>query len=174
MVTGRRLFSILMAVTLSLGPPALAAPSDATAPLGQTSGKFVVVVHPDVPVESLDERALRALALGRTRYWAAGEPVQLIIEPEGSLSRDIWSEGIADMSPRQFTQFWIGATFRGRAVVAPRAVPDPASAVQLVAMLPGAIAIVPVDFVLPGVRVVDTDDEISPIFDVQPVGGEGR
>ena len=78
------------------------------------------------------------------------------------------------MSPRQFTQFWIGATFRGRAVVAPRAVPDPASAVHLVSMLPGAIAIVPVDFVHTGVRVVDIDDEISTIFDMQPVEGKGR
>ena len=162
---------LIRATLLALAVTAVSATAtgDARAAEGPTDTRYLVIVHPSVDVVELDDVDLQAIAIGRTRYWSAGQPVQLVVEPEGTVSRRIWAESIADMSPRQFTQFWIGATFRGRAVVAPRAVPSAASAVQLVSMLPGAVAIVPEHVLTEGVRVVPVSPEAEEL-----VGGGGR
>ena len=46
------------------------------------------------------------------------------------------------MTEVQYSQYWIGMVFRGRATTAPHVVPDTATATALVAALPGAISIV--------------------------------
>ena len=116
---------------------------------------FSIIAHPSVQRTSIDWEELQAISLGRTRYWAAGAPIQLVLGPDGAESRQVWVEDIATMNTVQFTQYWIGATFRGRALVAPRAVPSEQMAVRLVAALPGAIAIVPTHLVTADVTVLD-------------------
>ena len=143
-----------------VSPPVHAVPTDVN--VEPATPAFVVIVHPNVDRTVLDADDLRALSLGRVRYWAPGEPVQLVLEPEGAQTRALWVETIAGMTQIQFVQYWIGATFRGRAVIAPRAVPDASTAVRLVAMLPGAIAIVPADSVVSGVKVVPLSADAGP------------
>ncbi len=118
--------------------------SGAEAPDAETPA-YVVIVHPTVEREQITVDELRAIALGRQRYWKSGAPIQLVLEVQGSATRAIWVESIARMSPVQFVHYWIGATFQGRAVTGPRAVQGSRSAVQLVAALPGAIGIVPAE-----------------------------
>jgi hypothetical protein len=57
-------------------------------------------------------------------------------------ARRAWIEDTIAMSEVQYTQYWIGMVFRGRATTAPHSVPDKATATALVAALPGAISII--------------------------------
>lgn len=103
---------------------------------------YVVIVHPSSHPEEVNQRMLREIALGKVRFWRPQEPIQLIIEPSGG-ARDIWTRDLAGMNSTQFTQYWMGLAFQGRATIGPRVVPDVRTAVAMVAALPGSIAIVP-------------------------------
>ena len=128
-------------------------------PVEVAEPEFVIIVHPSVERRSLKSETLHAIALGRLSYWRPGHPIQLILEQAGSETRAVWVRDIAAMTSAQFARFWIGTTFRGRAVSGPRAVPDSAAAVKLVEGLPGAIAIVRAERATPGVRVVELEPD---------------
>lgn len=159
----RRGLPIWVAVSLCLSAfclaPVPAARAETVERAESATDAFVVIAHPSVDRQSIDLDELQSIALGRTRYWKPGEPIQLVLGPDGAPSRDLWTRGIAGMSNAQFAQFWIGATFRGRAVVTPRAVPSDSMAVRLVAALPGAIAIVPASLATDGVKVLDWGED---------------
>ena len=159
--TGLAWFLLLAPLTAKLGLGAVANAS-APAPTPPIRAPFAVIAHPSVARDSIGVDELEAIALGRIRYWQPGAPIQLVLGREDAPSRRVWVHDVADMSNAQFTQFWIGVTFRGRAVVTPRAVPSDAMAVRLVAALPGAVAIVPAALISDDVRVValgDTGDQ---------------
>lgn len=104
---------------------------------------FTVIAHPDVSVDNLDLDDLRALLLGNQRFWPGGLRVHLVIDGQrDGAARRAWIEDTTAMSEVQYTQYWIGMVFRGRATTAPHSVPDAATATALVAALPGAISII--------------------------------
>ena len=102
-----------------------------------------VIAHPDVPVSTLTERELRTILLGNKRFWSGGAAIHLVIDGRaGSPARSAWIDDLTAMTEVQYSQYWIGMVFRGRATTAPHVVPDTATATALVAALPGAISIV--------------------------------
>lgn len=117
----------------------------------------LVVVHRQVEVDNLSFSQLREIALGRQRFWRAGERVELIIAGRPGPERRVFVEELAGMSEIQFQQHWIGQVFRARATSAPRAVPDRATTVALVGAVPGAIAFVTEGPLPPQVKVISVD-----------------
>jgi len=102
-----------------------------------------VIAHPEVTTDTLNERQLRTILLGNKRFWSGGEAIHLVIDGRAdSLARAAWIEDLTAMTEVQYSQYWIGMVFRGRATTAPHVVPDTATATALVAALPGAISIV--------------------------------
>lgn len=119
----------------------------------------VVIVHPSVPSKGLAYAELRDIVLGKQRYWSGDSRVELVVSGAPSLERRWWVEEISAMSEVQFRQYWIGEVFRGRATSAPRAVPDRRTAVALVGVIPGAIAIVEEGELPPTVRALPVDGQ---------------
>lgn len=118
---------------------------------------ILVVVNRQVEVDNLSFAQLREIALGRQRFWRAGERVELMIAGHPGPERRAFVEQVAGMSEIQFQQHWIGQVFRARATSAPRAVPDRASTVALVGAIPGAIAFVTAGPLPPQVKVISID-----------------
>lgn len=116
--------------------------SDSHAAPADAAGPVAVVVHRDVPIESVTQRELADLVLGRQRFWSTGQRVELVIAASPSPERRMFVERLSGMSEIQFRQYWIGLLFRTRATSAPRAAPDRATALALVAGIPGALALV--------------------------------
>lgn len=148
------------AAWMGLASPS-AAHAESEAPHEPAEVGYAVIAHPAVERTRVSRAELQSIALGRLRYWSTSRPIQVVLGAEGSTSRELWVEDIAEMTAPQFTQFWIGATFRGRAVIAPRGVPNDEVAVRLVAALPGAIAIVPASLVSDSVLVLQLDEKGS-------------
>ncbi len=119
----------------------------------------VVIVHPGVPAKGLAYAELRDIVLGKKRYWSGDSRVDLVVAGAPSLERRWWVEEISGMSEVQFRQYWIGEVFRGRATSAPRAVPDRRTAVALVGVIPGAIAIVEEGELPASVRALTVDGQ---------------
>jgi hypothetical protein len=123
-------------------------------------GDILVVVPADLDTEALTRSELRELVLGNRRFWRSGLRVELVIASSPSPERRMFVERLSAMSELQFQQYWIGQVFRGRASSAPRAAPDRATALALVAALPGAIALVPAGEVPPTLRVLSIDGRL--------------
>ncbi|MFZ9889012.1 MAG: hypothetical protein ACO3JL_16065 [Myxococcota bacterium] len=126
----------------------------------------LVVVNRAVEVDDLSLSQLREIALGRQRFWRAGQRVELIIAGRPGPERRVFVEKLAGMSEIQFQQHWIGQVFRARATSAPRAVPDRQTTLALVGAVPGAIAFVTEGPLPQHVKVISIDgkDATSPSY----------
>lgn len=173
MVNARILLAVVFGVLLGLAAPAARALPAAEAGAPAAAPPIAVVVHAGVPAAGLSLSALRTILLGNQRFWNASLRVEVLIEAGPTPARRAFVEGLSGMSEVQFQQYWIGQVFRGRATHAPRAVPDRATALALVAALPGAIALVEAGEVPPGVRVLAIDGAL-PGADGYPLAGSRR
>ena len=140
------------------GAPASAAPAPSAASAAQVArAPIAVVVHDGVPVQGLTLPALRTVILGNQRFWSGSMRIEVLIDAGPTPARRTFVQQLSGMSEVQFQQYWIGQVFRGRATHAPRAVPDRATALALVAAIPGSIALVEAGDLPPGVRLLPID-----------------
>jgi hypothetical protein len=132
----------------------------ATALLGATplraAEPLVVIVSDKVQVDDVSAALLHRVFTGEpTEADGAGRFVPLNLPP-GSPARVAFDQAILDLSPDEMSQYWVNQRIRGKGP-APRSIPDPRLAVQLVLKLPGAIAYVPASLVTAGVKVLSVD-----------------
>ena len=121
---------------------------------------IAVIAHPDVPVEYLEFVDLRSILLGNQRFWPGGERIHLVIDGRtDSPARAFWIEEITAMSEVQFTQYWIGMVFKGRANTAPHSVPESRTAVALVSSLPGALSVIESELATSQVKLIRMGSE---------------
>jgi ABC-type phosphate transport system substrate-binding protein len=115
----------------------------------------VIIANKDVPVNSLSAAALKDIYTGRTAYWPDGQSVDLAVLADGIQEKtDAALEEVSGMDDSHFRIFWQRMVFSGRGQQ-PNKIDDVASLVAFVASHKGAIAIVPADADLPGVRKLD-------------------
>src|SRR6267378_3767548 len=94
----------------------------------QTSGQpqfnadIAVVVHSQVPIESLSFAELRNLVLGEREYWSANVRVTLLIRAPVARERDVVLKSICQMSEARFRQYWIAKVFRAETPSGPKIV----------------------------------------------------
>lgn len=144
MVALRTIFvlTVLSMVSLAFSGKSTAMAAEPSVLLFESQSIYVIV-HPDVPLETLDDDELRSILLGKKRYWSGGEAIRLIINSNpDNIARRFWLEDVIEMSEIQYTQYWVGMVFRGRALNAPHVVPDSQTAMALVAALPGSISLI--------------------------------
>ena len=113
--------------------------------------RCIVIVQSDVPVNWLSAAALKDILHGKTTYWEGGQAVIIVSmgdKVEGALQE------ASGMSASQFKTFWQRMVFSGRGQQ-PKAADDAEQAVALVAGTKGAIAIVPADTALRGVKTIE-------------------
>ena len=141
--------AVLLGAALLLG--ALAGPSRAAAET------MAVIVHPDTPVQNLTFAEMRRVFLGERQYWNAETPVVLIVRAPVAPERQVVLDRIYRMSESQFKQYWIARIFRAEATSTPKVVYSNQTINELVSAIPGAISLVRVDDIRPGVRTITID-----------------
>lgn len=140
---------------LRLGALALVAVLAAAVPAA--AGDIAVVVHPDVKVDALTFSELRKILLGDRQFWPSGQPVTLIVRAPVAAERTLLLEKVYEMTEAQFRQYWIAKVFRAEATSGPRVVLSNNESVELIGVLPGAVALVSADDVPAGVKILRID-----------------
>jgi phosphate transport system substrate-binding protein len=116
--------------------------------------ELAVVVHPETPVSNVNVGELRKIFRGERQYWSKDVPVVLLVRAPVSRERDAVVKGICQMTETQFKQYWIARIFRAEAVSSPIVVNSPQAANDIVATVPGAITVLDVRDVRPGLKVL--------------------
>ena len=133
-------FGLLCAMVLGMGAfPALALDG------------AVVIANSSVAVDSLSADALKDIYTGKTKYWDGGQAIVIAVLPDKT---DGALQQASGMDSSSFKTFWQRLAFSGRGQEPKKA--DSADAlVALVASTKGAIALVPPDAALAGVKKID-------------------
>ncbi|HEV2694323.1 MAG TPA: hypothetical protein VG347_15625 [Verrucomicrobiae bacterium] len=111
----------------------------------------VVIANSGVAADSLSADALKDIYTGKTKYWDGGQAVIITVLPDKT---DAALQQACGMDTSAFKTFWQRLAFSGRGQE-PKKAADAAELVQLVASTKGAIAIVPADAALTGVKKLD-------------------
>ena len=111
----------------------------------------VVIANPGVAINSLSASALKSLYTGQTKYWDGGQAVIIIVLPDKT---DAALQQASGMEASQFKTYWQRLAFSGRGQE-PKKADDAASLISMVASTKGAIALVPADAALNGVKKIE-------------------
>lgn len=111
----------------------------------------VIIVNSSVAVDHLNAAALKDIYTGKTKYWEGGQAVVITVLPDKT---DAALQQVCGMDSSAFKTFWQRLAFSGRGQE-PKRADSAASLVSLVAATKGAIAIVPADAALEGVKKVE-------------------
>jgi len=126
----------------------------------QTGHDVAVVVHPDVPVDSLTTADLRRLVLGDRGFWPGSVRVTLLLRAPVAYERDVVLRNICEMTEAQFRQHWIAKVFRADTAVAPKIVYSPEMSVDLVNRMPGAITFIDFSNATRSLKVLKIDGKL--------------
>lgn len=143
-VTTRRAL-LIAAVSVCLGfPVATAAPKEQP---------FKVVVHPSVPVTSLDRAFVADVFLKKRTRWSDDELIRPVDLRGNSVTRKRFSEDVLKRSVDAVRAYWQQRIFSGRDTPPPELHSEEA-VVRFVSQYPGAIGYVSPELKTDGARVV--------------------
>jgi ABC-type phosphate transport system substrate-binding protein len=111
----------------------------------------VLIANPGVAADSLTGDALKDIYTGKTKYWDGGQNIVIAVLPDKT---DAALQQASGMDASSFKTFWQRLAFSGRGAE-PKKADDAAAIVALVAATKGAIAIVPADATLTGVKKIE-------------------
>jgi ABC-type phosphate transport system substrate-binding protein len=111
----------------------------------------VVIANASVAADSLSADALKDIYTAKTKYWDGGQAIIIALLPDKT---DAALQQACGMDTSSFKTFWQRLAFSGRGQE-PKKADDAAALVALVASTKGAIAIVPADAVLTGVKKIE-------------------
>jgi ABC-type phosphate transport system substrate-binding protein len=115
----------------------------------------VVIANDAVPLDSISAAALKDIYAGRTTYWPDGQRIGIVLlADEMGGETDAALNEVSGMDASQFRTFWQRMVFSGRGQQ-PRKADDAASLVAFVATTRGAIALVPSNVTLKGVKIIE-------------------
>ena len=115
-----------------------------------------VVVNPKNPVNDITKSELRKIFAGEKRTWARGVSIKLVVRAPGSLERVVLLR-LLGMSESEYKQYWIAQVFHGEAQAEPVALFSNGMQKEAIAAFPGAIALVTLGDVKPGMKVIKVD-----------------
>lgn len=113
----------------------------------------VVIANEGVRMDRVSAAALKDVYIGRTTYWDGGQNVILAVL---NGQTDAAVKEISGMDSGQFRTYWQRLVFSGRGEL-PKKADDGAALVALVAATKGAIALVPANVPLKGVKVLEVE-----------------
>jgi ABC-type phosphate transport system substrate-binding protein len=111
----------------------------------------VVIANESVAATTLTPAALKDIYTGNTKYWDGGQNITIAFVGDKT---DAAIQQVSGMDTSSFKTFWQRLAFSGRGQQ-PKKADDAAALVALVAATKGAIAIVPADAALTGVKTID-------------------
>jgi phosphate transport system substrate-binding protein len=123
------------------------------------SDAVAVVVNPKNPVSNVSRSELRKIFAGERRTWAGGLFIKLVVRVPGSYER-IALLRLLEMSESEYRQYWIAQVFHGDAQAEPVALFSNGMQKEAIGAFPGAIALVTMGDVKPGMKVLKVDGRL--------------
>jgi ABC-type phosphate transport system substrate-binding protein len=117
------------------------------------TGRVAVVVNEKNPVNNLSAPELRKLFAGEKRDWAGGLPVKIFVRAPGANERVVMLK-LLGMSESEYKRYWAGQVYRGEAQAEPVGLFSNGMQREAVVLYPGALALVNVQDVKLGMKVV--------------------
>jgi ABC-type phosphate transport system substrate-binding protein len=111
----------------------------------------VLIANSSVTANSLSAGELKNIYTARTRYWENGQAIIIVVLPDKT---DAALQQVSGMGGSQFKTFWQRLAFSGRGSE-PEKAADAAALVAFVASTKGAVALVPMDATLTGVKKIE-------------------
>jgi ABC-type phosphate transport system substrate-binding protein len=124
----RALAVIVLAVALMPGEPP------------RTNVSFIV--SSKRATRDLSSAELRRIFLGQTSRWRDGHRIVLFVRPSNTPEGRLFLDRVVHVSDIDYSQWWIGAVFRGEAASVPRVIETTESMVKAVAANDDAIGFV--------------------------------
>lgn len=122
------------------------------------NGDVAVVVNPKNPVAILTLPGLRKLFAGETRTWPGGTPVKLIIRAPGAHEREVVLR-LLRLSEDEYARYWTTQAYRGEGTE-PVAVFSNGMQKEAVLAIPGAIAVMDVRDLKPGLKIMKIEGKL--------------
>jgi ABC-type phosphate transport system substrate-binding protein len=94
------------------------------------------------PVRDVSAGDLRRIFLGEISRWSNGHHIILFVRPADTPEGRLFLDRLVRMSDIDYSQWWLGAVFRGRAASAPRVIDSHQGMVKAVATTPDSIGFV--------------------------------
>ena len=129
----------------------------AQSPLGTD---IAIVVHSNLPINSVTFDELRKLVLGDKQYWSGNLRVTLLLRAPVARERDVVLQRVCEMNEAQFRQYWIGKVFRAESATAPKIVHSNDMAISLLSSLPGSMAFIDSADVPRNLKVLQIDGKL--------------
>lgn len=117
------------------------------------TGTVAVVVNEKNPVNNLSTAELRKLFAGEKHSWIGGLPVKIFVRAPGAYERLVLLK-LLGLSENEYKTYWTAQVFRGEAQAEPVALFSNGMQKEALAAYPGALALVNVQDVKPGMKVV--------------------
>ena len=114
---------------------------------------FVLIVHPDNPVASVDDDFLRGAYLKRASRWSDGTTVRPLDLPARFPARDEFTRKVLRKTPAQLRAYWNQQIFSGKGVPPPEA-DSIEAAISYVLANPGAVGYLPTGAEPGGAKVI--------------------
>lgn len=120
------------------------------------SEDVAVVVSAANPITNLSRADLRKTFTGARRSWPGGQAIKLVTRGPGCPERLVLLK-LVEMSEGEYKQYWIAQIFRGEADAEPLTVPSAGMQKEALKVFPGAISLVSLRDVKPGMKVIKID-----------------
>jgi hypothetical protein len=117
---------------------------------------IAVVVNPGNPATNISFGDLRKTFAGAKHSWPGGQAIKLITRGPGCIERLVLLKLLA-MSESEYKRYWTAQVFRGEADAEPLTVPSLGMQKEALSIFPGAITLVNVRDIKPGMKVLKVD-----------------
>lgn len=130
----------------------------AVPPAGAVRIPVAVIANEQVPVTNLSLTELRRIFRGERLHWSKGLTITLLMPPRDSQERKVLLEKIYEKrSDVQYKHHWINKLFSDDSQVAPKITGSSEMSASLARSIPGAIALVRINRIPEGVKVLRID-----------------
>ena len=120
---------------------------------------IAVVVSSSNPATNVTLGDLRKIFAGAKRSWPGGQPINPITRGSGCPERLALLKLLA-MSEGEYKRHWTAQVFRGEADAEPLVVPSVGMQKEALSLFPGAITLVNVRDVKPGMKIIKIDGQM--------------
>jgi ABC-type phosphate transport system substrate-binding protein len=120
------------------------------------TGSVAVVVNEKNLISNLSSAELRQLFAGEKHSWPGGKPVKLFVRAPDAYERVVLLR-LLGMSESEYKRYWTAQVFRGDAQTEPVGLFSNGMQREAVVLYPGAVALVKLQDVKPGMKVIKID-----------------
>lgn len=122
--------------------------------------EVAVIVNPANPIDALTLADLRKIFAGEKQSWGSPGPISLFVRGPGARERDVLLNRVLKMNESEYEQFWLRKIYSGEATRQPLALLSNGMQLEAIRAEKGAIALISVQDIHPGVKVVKIEGRV--------------